>query len=201
MGLLNFLHSTPPGWLEVLVWGDFKVAVIATVFVPLALLVWAAFVRFPSLNQVLVAYWKISSLLAITVYLMMGGFPLSFLTGVAARILIPVSLWFWTDLTEAIAQDTRWVCRSFRLWRWLVTVYMGVGTIFSGVFLPCGFQPAPVSTICQVWFQPPLRFQALFHPNIALELLSTVGILTLIAYVSILALSLKKISSQQTEIH
>ena len=53
--------------VQSLVWTDYRLAVIFTVLLPLALLVWALVARAEVMQQLLVIYWKVSSLLAITV--------------------------------------------------------------------------------------------------------------------------------------
>ncbi|MEO1131451.1 MAG: DUF3177 family protein [Cyanobacteria bacterium J06639_1] len=178
-----------PELLELLVWWDFRLAVALNVFVPLVLLVWAFKAQFAPLTSVAIAYWRVSSLLAITVYLMIGGFPISFLTGAAARILIVTCLWYGSDAAIAIPMDNRLVCQAFKVWRWIVTIYMGAGALFSSLFVPCAFQ-SELSTTCQVWFQPPLGFKALFHPNVPAQTLGLIGAIGLVAYVVVFALFL-----------
>lgn len=167
------------------VWWDFRVAVVLTVIVPLVLLLAARGI--PHLFRLLVTYWRVSSLLAITVYLMIGGLPLSFITGTAARLLIVGSLWFWRGLSLAIESDRTWPCLAFRGWRWLTTVYMAIGVCFSGAFLPCAFQQT-LAPSCTVWFEPPLAYRALFHPQLDLRLLGSVGLIGLAAYLVIMAI-------------
>ncbi|MEO0852183.1 MAG: DUF3177 family protein [Cyanobacteria bacterium J06648_11] len=178
-----------PEFLEPLVWWDFRLAVGLNVFVPLVLLAWAFMAQFAPLTSVTIAYWRVSSLLAISVYLMIGGFPISFLTGSAARILIVTCLWYGSDAAIAIPMDDRLICRMFKVWRWIVTGYMGAGAVFSSLFVPCSFLAEPSAT-CQVWFQPPLGFKALLHPNIPAQTLGLVGAIGVVAYVTVFALFL-----------
>lgn len=178
-----------PEILEPLVWWDFRLAVGLNVLLPLLLLAWAFQAQFPPLRSVAIAYWRVSSLLAVTVYLMMAAFPISFLTGVIARILIVVSLWYGSDAAVAIPMDDRPISRVFRIWRWIVTVYMGLGTLFSALFIPCAFQ-SELHASCQVWLQPPSGFKTLFHPNIAAETLGLWGAIGLIAYIIVFAVFL-----------
>lgn len=172
-----------------LVWWDFRVAVLLTVLVPLLLLVVAR--PIPPLFRLLVTYWRVSSLLAITVYLMIGGLPLSFITGTAARLLIIGSLWFWRGLSVAIELNPAWPCRLFRIWRGLVTVYMAIGACFSGIYLPCAFIQ-PLDSGCTVWFAPPLAYRALFHPQLDPQLLGGLGLVGLAAYLIILAIFIQQ---------
>ncbi len=163
------------------IWLDFKIAVLTTVMIPLGLWVWAFMVQFQPLTQLLLFYWRVSSLLAITVYLMIAGFPISFITGALARVLIPISLWFWDRLNAQIEIQDSWIQQCFQVWRWIITVYMGVGFLFSAAFVPCAFQ-APVPSTCQVWFQPPLAFREIFHRGVPIEVLGLVGLIGLGAY-------------------
>ncbi len=167
--------------LEAWVWWDYQVAVLLTVIVPLVLLIWGYVLKFTPLLQLLIVYWRVSSLLAITVYLMIAEFPISFLTGTLARALIPISLWFWEDLSQGILAVPGGATRCFQIWRWLLSVYMGIGFLFSAAFLPCGFQP-PLSASCRVWLQPPLAFKQIFHPETPVETLGLAGLIGLLAY-------------------
>lgn len=168
-------------WLETCVWWDYRIAVGLTVVVPLILLAWGFGLKFSPLLRLLIVYWRVSSLLAITVYLMIAQFPISFLTGTLARALIPLCLWFWEDLNQEILAVRGWATRCFQLWRWSLSLYMGIGFFFSAAFLPCGFQD-PVSPACQVWFQPPLAFKQIFHPETPIETLGLAGLIGLLAY-------------------
>lgn len=79
---------TPQSWLVDAIWLDYRLAVALTVVMPLLLLIWAFAVGLRPLIQLLIVYWRVSSLLAVTVYLMIGGLPVSFLSGAMARLLI-----------------------------------------------------------------------------------------------------------------
>ena len=106
--LPTFLAATDSAamWsLENFVWADYRLAVLFTVFLPLILLIWAFVQKNESIQRLLTIYWRVASLLMITVYLMIGGLTFSFITGLMARILIPLSLWFWEDLNEEIREQ------------------------------------------------------------------------------------------------
>ncbi len=171
----------PQSWLVDAIWLDYGLAVALTVVFPLILLVWAFGVGLRPLIQLLIVYWRVSSLLAVTVYLMIAGLPMSFLTGAMARLLILIGVWFWEDWSAALEQSRTWAARVFLLWRWGLTGYMGVGILFSGAFVPCAFR-ASLSAECRAWFQPPLGFREIFHPNVPPELLGSVGAWGLVAY-------------------
>ncbi|TVQ19731.1 MAG: DUF3177 family protein [Leptolyngbya sp. DLM2.Bin15] len=171
--------------LRSLVWTDYRLAVLFAVLVPLALLVWAAVKKAEAIQRLLVIYWRVSSLLAITVYLMIGGLPLSFISALAARILIPVGLWFWADLNEEIDDQRRTPIKlTFTAWRWAMTVYMGLGAIAQLLTLPCAVsQTAFAGTTCQVWLEAPLIFREFFHGGSSRGFLGFWGIVGLVIYV------------------
>lgn len=178
-----------PELLQSLVWTDYRLAVVFTVLFPLALLVWALVARAEVLQQLLVIYWKVSSLLAITVYLMIAGLPFSFLTALMARVMIPMSLWFWADLNEEIREQPSSLLKlMFTVWRWALTFYCGLGVLFQLPFLRCGFsRVAFAGESCQVWLEAPRLFRQSFHSGFTPGFLGFWAILALVIYV--LALS------------
>lgn len=175
--------------LRSLVWTDYRLAVLFTVFLPLALMVWAFVIKNEPISHLLPIYWKVASLLMITVYLMIGGLQISFLTGLMARILIPLSLWFWVDLNEEIAeQPTSPLKLGFSAWRWAVTFYNLLGAAMLLTFLPCAFNVSRFTSIaCQTWLEPPLLYKEYFHANYTNGFLGFFGILGLAIYVASLA--------------
>ena len=132
--------------LRSIVWTDYRLAVVFTVICPLLLLVWATIQRASIQQQLLLIYWKVSSLLAITVYLMIGGFSIGFIAALMARILIPVSLWYWADLNEEIREQPRSPLKlCFSAWRWAVSIYSGLGALLLVPFLRCAFSRTALS--------------------------------------------------------
>ena len=193
--LLNSLITTEGGliaslWtLEKFVWADYRLAILFTVFLPLILLVWAFIKKSEGIQLLLTIYWKVASLLMITVYLMIGGFTFSFITGLMARILIPLGLWFWEDLNEEIREQSRSPLRfAFVAWRWSVTIYSTAGAVFFAFFLPCAFSQARFATdACQTWLQPPLLYKYYFHFAYTNGFLGFFGVVGLILYLFVLA--------------
>jgi hypothetical protein len=126
------------GILRSLVWTDYRLALLFTVLIPLILLIWAFVQKADSMVRLLIIYWRVSSLLAITVYIMIATWPISFVSGWCARILIPISLWFWADVNEDIEdQPPRPLKLAVTSWRWAVTIYSILGAIASIPFLRC----------------------------------------------------------------
>ncbi|MEO0532634.1 MAG: DUF3177 family protein [Cyanobacteria bacterium P01_A01_bin.123] len=167
-----------------LVWADYRLAVLFTVFIPLGLSLWAFVKRAEAIQRLFSIYWKVASLLAITVYLMIGGFAFSFIAALMARVLIPISLWFWADLNEEIREQPQSPLKFiFTAWRWAVTVYNIVGTLFVAIYMQCAFSRlAFAGSVCQSWLQPPLLYKQYFHANTTAGFLGLLGIAALIVY-------------------
>lgn len=171
--------------LRSLVWMDYRLAVIITVIMPLILLLWAFARKAEAMQQLLIIYWRVSSLLAITVYLMIGNFPFAFMVGLLARILIPIGLWFWVDLNEEIDDLQRTPLKiSLTSWRWAVSVYSGLGAIATLPFLQCALSQARFETpFCQVWLEAPLIYQQYLHSDMTRPFLGFFGLFGLVIYV------------------
>lgn len=172
-------------WFRPYVWIDYRLALLFAVIIPIILLIWAFVQKAEGIQRLLSIYWKVSSLLAITIYLMIGGFGVSFLSGLMARILIPISLWFWVDLNDDIEYQASGPLKLlFTSWRWAMTVYSILGAIVLIPFLGCAFSAkAAQSPYCQVWFEAPLLFREYFHANSKPGFLGFLGIIGLIIYV------------------
>ncbi|MEM1370450.1 MAG: DUF3177 family protein [Cyanobacteria bacterium P01_H01_bin.15] len=171
--------------LRSLVWMDYRLAVLLTVIMPLALLVWSVFKRSEAISTVLLIYWRAASMLMITVYLMIFAWPYSFVTALFARAIIPVSLWYWADINEEIREQPRnrlWLV--FTAWRWAVTIYSTLGAIALIPFQSCAFRSGAVdAAFCQVWFEPPFRYKEIFHGSATPGFLGFLGFMGLFFYV------------------
>ncbi|HEY9858615.1 MAG TPA: DUF3177 family protein [Candidatus Obscuribacterales bacterium] len=186
-------------WFEPLVWTDYRLALLFAVLFPLILLIWAFVQKNETIQHLLAIYWRVSSLLAITVYLMIAAVPLSFISGLMARVLIPIALWFWVDLNEEIDDQSRTPLKlTFNSWRWAMTVYSALGALASLPFLQCAISQAALNTrFCRVWFDPPLLFKQYFHANTSIRFLGFLGVVGLLVYVACLSyFVLVKLSKQ-----
>ncbi|NER33917.1 MAG: DUF3177 family protein [Oscillatoria sp. SIO1A7] len=170
---------------------DYRLAVLFTVIGPLILLIWAFAQKAEAIQRLLIIYWRVSSILAITVYLMIAALPISFISAMAARILIPASLWFWEDLNEEIDDQSLSPLKlSLTSWRWALTVYMGLGILFQIPSLPCAIsekQALLENPSCRIWLDPPWGFKEIFHATSndnTLGFLGLVGLLVYVAYFS-----------------
>lgn len=172
-------------WFRPLVWLDYRLAVLFTVFIPLVLLTWAFVQKAEAIQRLLTIYWRVASLLAITLYLLIAALPVGFISGLMARILIPISLWFWVDLNEEIEDQPRGALKlAFNSWRWAITIYGTLGALTQVPFLQCALSKTAIaSQFCRVWLEPPSIFKEYFHPNTSPQFLGFFGIVGLIFYV------------------
>ncbi len=179
--------TMPNFWTPALVWADYRLALLFLVFIPLTLLGWATLQQSAAMQRLLIIYWRVSSLLAITVYLLIGALPLGFLSGWLARFLIPLGLWYWADLNEEIReQPDRPLKLAFTGWRWAVTVYCAIGWIAQTAILPCGFlstDQVVETPMCQAWLQAPWLFRELVHSGAKPWFLGGMGLAGLGIYV------------------
>jgi hypothetical protein len=170
--------------LRSLVWMDYRLAFLFAVVLPVILMIWAFVKQADSIQRLLIIYWRVASLLAITILLMIANLPMSFIPALAARILIPLSLWFWVDLNEEIDDQSRTPLKlSFTSWRWAISIYMALGAIAQLLVLRCAFSTTLFQTpFCQVWLEAPKLFKAYFL-SYTPGFWGFVGILGLIVYV------------------
>ncbi|AFZ36774.1 hypothetical protein Sta7437_3267 [Stanieria cyanosphaera PCC 7437] len=152
-------------WFRPLVWMDYRLAVVFTVVLPLMLLFWAIFQKKEAIVKLLIIYWRVASLLMITIYLLIPGWRIGFFTGIFARLLIIIALWFWVDLNEEIRDlPKRTLKIAFTSWRWATTIYCFLGILASLLFIPCGLSASKLNTpFCQVWLEAPQFYRTMFH--------------------------------------
>lgn len=176
-------------FLRSLVWVDYRLAVLFTVIIPLILLIWAFVKKADSIVRLMIIYWRVASILAITIYVLMAELPIGFVSGWAGRILVPIALWFWIDINEDINDGPQ---RPLKLaltsWRWAITIYSAIGAIATLPLLQCGFVPGAVKTpLCQAWLEPALLYKQYFHANTTPQFLGFLGMSALFLYVLFLS--------------
>ena len=172
-------------WFRPLVWNDYRLAVLFIIVIPLVLLIWAFVQKAEPMQRLLVIYWRVATLLIITIYLMIAQYPIAFITGLMARILIPISLWFWIDLNDEIEYLQSGSLKFiFTSWRWATTFYCTLGALASLPFLGCAFSETAVKTAyCSVWSEAPILFKDIFHHNTKTPFLGVLAVVGLIIYV------------------
>lgn len=157
-------HQPEAHSVAALVRGDFVVAVLLTVLVPLALLARAVRNRQGELIAALLSYWRASSLLMVAVYLLIGERRAGFVCGIVARLLIT-----YTVLRHAADRD-RWYMR----WRQLVSTYCVLGVLLNVPILRC-LRSERVSPLCQAYITSAQQFGDVIHPNIGRDTLGRAG--------------------------
>ena len=158
---------------ESLVKADLLLGVFLTVLCPLVLLFFST--SHLALRRRLLAYWRVSALLLITVYLFIAQLPVAFITGTLARAAVLVVLWRGDGLLgdrRPAALGGHLAARAFRGWRALMTAYCAVGVLFTLPLVACGWQSA--WDFCRVWPDTLWFFHFYLHPHLSLR---TVGIL------------------------
>jgi hypothetical protein len=150
---------------EILIRLDFVAAVGLLVVGPLVLL--AGSVSAPTVRNRLLAYWRASALLGITVYLWAGEVSGGFVTGFAAHVAILLSLWQGDILSPRpgtpLSSEQGWWAIAFRYWRWAASIYVTTGLACTFFLLPCAF--VDPSAVCQAWYGPPQQYARWLHPN------------------------------------
>ena len=167
-----------------LVWLDYRLALLFTVLIPFGLLVWAFRSDSEAIRKSLLLYWRVASLLLITIYLAIGSLGISYISGIVALVLIVLALWFWQDLNEDIEASRKSLKPIYLGWRWATTVYCVLSVGFRLLFANCAFINAEqLGDICKTWFEPPLSFSTTFHNGVPVENLAFVGAVGGIVYI------------------
>ncbi|PZV18175.1 MAG: DUF3177 domain-containing protein [Pseudanabaena sp.] len=180
-----------------LVWLDYRLALLFVFLIPFGLLIWALRSKSEAIKRSLLLYWRVASLVLITIYLAIGSLGISYISGIVAAILIVFALWFWQDLNEDIEASHTSLKPIYLGWRWATTVYCFLSVVFRLLFSNCAFMnDAQLSNICKIWFEPPLSFSTTFHNGFPVENLAFIGAVGGIVYMlylfSFLAFSLPK---------
>ena len=138
-----------------LVWLTYRLAATFALGLPLVLLVWSALRREASLVRLLTLYWKVASLMGISMLLLTDQRPLGYLTAVIAPLLMAVSVWFWVDLNEELEDLPLWrpLPLTVRLWRWALSGFAIVSVAMTTTALGCMQQGG--SADCLAWQEAP----------------------------------------------
>lgn len=153
-----------PSWLRMPVRVDFVAAVALTVLAPLALLARAALAGRTGEVRLLLRYWRASSLLMVTVYLLAGERRVAFPAGVAARLLIAQTLLRAEPSADALLNRWRRVTGSYCLAGAALTAPMLQGLVAN-----------ELPPLCRAYVEPTQEFAALLHPGMPRERLGHAG--------------------------
>ena len=176
---------------RILVWLIYRLAATFAVGMPLVILIWALLRKETSMARLLAIYWKIASLMGISMLLLTDQRPLGYLTFFVAPFLMVASVWFWVDLNEELADLPPWrpLPLTVKLWRWALSFFGLTFAILTSLSLPC------LSVIeresCNAWLEVPKNlhqisqqiFQFLFGGNWNEPLAAFIGYVALIIYI------------------
>lgn len=167
-----------------LVWLDYRLALVFMALIPFGMSIWAFRGGNEAIKRSLLLYWRVASLVLITIYLAIGSLGISFISGIVAALLIVLALWFWQDLNEDIAASRNSLKSIYLGWRWATTIYCLLSAVFRLLFSNCAFvKIEQIGDICPIWFEPPLSFSNLFHNGVPVENLAFIGAVGGIVYV------------------
>ena len=140
--------------------------------------------------RLITIYWKVSSLLAISLLLLTNQRPIGYITTFLAPILMVLSVWLWVDLNEELADLPPWrpLPLTVRIWRWALTGFSCVATFASSFSLSCS-QSVSLPN-CMAWINDPKGlhyslakvFAFLFGGNWTEPIAAFIGYVALIAY-------------------
>ncbi len=184
--------AVPDTLYRSLVWLDVRVGVLFSLGLPLVLLLWATLRRERSLMRLLGLYWKAASLLLVATLLLTDRRPVAFVLLVIAPLLVVVSLWFWVDLNEELADLPPWraLPLTTRIWRWSLSLWAVFSAAFSATALGCLDAGVRATGRCTVWMEAPIQlhsqlarvFAFVFGGQWTPAVAAFVGYLGLVAY-------------------
>ena len=114
-------------------------AAIFSFGLPLLLLFWSSLKKEEAIFKLLSIYWKVASLIAISILLLTSGQSIGYITSFASPILIIGSLWFWVDLNEELNEMPPWraLPLTVKIWRWSLSFLSMLYATVSFISLPC----------------------------------------------------------------
>ena len=172
-----------------LVWLTYRLAATFAVGVPLVLLIWSAWRREPLVLRMLGIYWKVASLMAISLLLLTDQRPLGYAMAVAAPVLMVISLWFWVDINEELADQPSWrpLPLVVKVWRW---AFSGFGLLSLGMSVTgLGCMQQLQSPACLAWLEAPQGIHGLAATvfNFLFGGLWTEAVAAFVGYVALVA--------------
>ncbi len=141
--------------------------------------------------RLLSIYWKIASLMGISMLLLINQRPIGYLTFFISPFLMVASVWFWVDLNEELADLPPWRPLPFtvRVWRWALSAFGLIIASLTFSSLSC------IQSIeggkCEAWMEVPrvlhLTTKTIFEFMLGGDwneaLASFLGYLSLIIYI------------------
>ena len=176
---------------RVLVWLTYRLAATMALGLPLVLLIWSTWRGDSVVQRLLGLYWKVASLMMISLLLLTDERPLGYVTAVVAPVLMVVSVWFWVDLNEELADQPTWrpLPLTVRLWRWALSGFGVISLATTATGLRCMESP---SSDCAAWLEAPQGlhrvvetvFDFVFGGQWSEPVAAFVGYVALVAYLA-----------------
>ena len=173
-----------------LAWLTYRLTATFAFSLPFILFIWATIRKEAAIVRLTTIYWKIASIIPITMLLLIGERPIGYLTSFIAPFLVILSIWFWSDLNEEIADLPPWraISLTVRLWRWALTGSCLIIATVNFFTLPC---IRITNDNCLALLEAPkglhgiskVLFNFLFGANWTEPLAAFVGYVALLAYV------------------
>ncbi len=173
-----------------LVWLTYRLGATFAFGLPLILFIWAFREKEYSIVRLLSIYWKVASLMPISMLLLTGNRSIGYLTSFISSILLIASVWFWIDLNEELRELPNRKPLPFvvKSWRWAISFFGLLFMILSYISLQCinNFN----TEYCNVWKDVPQNFHQiakylfnfLFGASWTEPLAAFIGYLALITY-------------------
>ena len=138
-----------------LVWLTYRLAATFALGLPLVLLIWSSVRREASVVRLLSLYWKVASLMGISMLLLTDQRPLGYLTALLAPLLMLISVWFWVDLNAELEDLPPWrpLPLSVRLWRWALSGFALLSAAMNATALGC--MQLGTTSECKAWLEAP----------------------------------------------
>ena len=137
-----------------MVWLTYRLGATVALGLPLVLLIWSTWRGDSVVQRLLGLYWKVASLMMISLLLLTDERPLGYATAAMAPVLMVVSVWFWVDLNEELADQPPWrpLPLTVRLWRWALSGFGVISLAMTATGLRC---MESSSANCAAWLEAP----------------------------------------------
>jgi len=174
-----------------LVWLSYRLGATFAFGLPLVLSIWASIKKESSILRLLSIYWKVASLMVISMLLLNGNRPIGYFTTFISPLLILISIWFWIDLNEEINELPKFNALTLVLktWRWSLSIFSCFSISISLFSISCIKEIQ--SNNCFYWIEAPSNlnqiikniFQFVLGATWTEALSAFVGYLALIIYI------------------
>tara|TARA_B100001250_G_scaffold78199_1_gene64179 strand:- start:453 stop:1064 length:612 start_codon:yes stop_codon:yes gene_type:complete len=143
---------------QALVWLTYRLGAAFAFGLPLVIYFWGIKKKESSIIRLLEIYWKVASLIAISMLLLNGNSKIGYLTSFISPIIIVVSVWFWKDLNEEIEDlpQGKALIITVKIWRWILSFF---GLLYSTLtFSSLSCININIGESCSAWKEAPENF-------------------------------------------